>query len=52
MIMTMNINSHDDDNNDGLPFKTSGPDGHSNNEQSGPRRPKSHTTYNERRIQS
>jgi len=33
---------------DGLPFKTSGPEGHSNNEQSGPRRPKAYTTFNER----
>ena len=42
--MMMIMSSHDD----GLPFKTSGPEGHSNNEQSGPRRPKSHTTFNER----
>jgi len=45
MIMSMVIN---DDNDDGLPFKTSGPEGHSNNEQSGPRRPKAYTTFNER----
>lgn len=51
-VMMMIMSSHYDDNDDGLPFKTSGPDGHSNNEQSGPRRPKSHTTFNERQIQS
>jgi len=44
MVMMMIMTTHDD----GLPFKTSGPEGHSNNEQSGPRRPKAYTTFNER----
>ena len=48
---------NDDDNDDNdvaLPFNTSGPDGHSNNEQSGPRRPKIIYTYtfNMRRMLS